>query len=167
MNDDAAFLEELAKSLEDEDQREAVAKALEAVSKAEERATEAEEIAKAERDLRLEREFISKAAEFSLPVPPAELGPVLKRAAENLEREDFDTIVKCLYAASAEGDLYSEIGKRGGGDNADIFDEVEVRAQEIMKSAENVSKEAATAAVFEMNPGAYDQYMKSHPARRI
>jgi hypothetical protein len=169
--DETTFLTELAKSLDDEGaDREAVNKALEIVGKAEQRAKAAEEIAKAERDLRLEREFVAKAAEFNLPVKSADLGPVLKRAAENLEEDDFKTIIKCLRAASASEDygvnLYGEVGKRGGGDNADILSSVEAAAQEIVGKSADVTTEAATLQVLMENPRAYDEYMRDHPSHR-
>ena len=58
-----------------------------------------QEIAKAERDLRLTREYISKAEEYNLPVDPKELGPVLYRMAETMEYDDCAVIAKCLETA--------------------------------------------------------------------
>jgi len=169
--DDTTFLTELAKSLDDDSaDRETVSKAMEIVTKAEQRAKQAEEIAKAERDLRLEREFVAKAAEFNLPVKSTDLGPVLKRAAENLDTEDFKTIVKCLRAASAAedfgGNLYGEVGKRGGGDNADILSSVDAAAQELVTKSDSLTPEAATLQVLMDNPAAYDEYLRDHPSRR-
>lgn len=167
--DSNAFLEELSKSLTAEDNREVVAK-VEAqlsryqsqISKAEARITQAEEIAKSERDLRLEREFVSKAAEYNLPVDADELGPVLKRAAESLSLEDFSVLVKCLDAgSSAETMLYGEVGKQGGGSNLDIFDQVNAQAEEILKSNAGITPEQATTMVMDSYPDAYDEYMRN------
>lgn len=155
--DDNLFLSELAKSLDAEESREAISKAYEAVSKAEQRAAQAEEIAKQERDLRLEREFIAKAAEFDVPVPAKDLGPVLKRLAESVTREDFQTIVKCLQASTEQNSLFKEFGKRGGGDNSSVLDTVEARAQELI--GKSLTPEQAVAQVFEMDPKAYDSYV--------
>lgn len=169
MSDDL-FLAELAKSLDDEDQREAVGKALQAVSKAEQRAQQAETIAKQERDLRLEREFIAKAAEFNVPVSADELGPVLKRMAESVTKDDFQVIVKCLNAVSAKDDIFGEVGKRGGGANGSVLDEVNARAMALATGGDvskALSPEAAVAEVFEMDPRAYDAYLSDHPSRRI
>lgn len=161
MDTNDLFLAELAKSLDAEDNRELIGKAYEAVSKAEERAKAAEEIAKQERDLRLEREFIAKAAEFDVPVPAKELGPVLKRLAESVSKEDFQTVVKCLQASTEQNALFQEFGKRGGGSNGSILDEVEQRALSLA-SGDGVSKaltpEQAVAQVFDMDPAAYDRY---------
>lgn len=157
MNDNDLFLAELAKSLDEEDNRELIGKAYEAVSKAEERAQRAEEIAKQERDLRLEREFVAKAAEFDVPVAARDLGPVLKRLAESVSKEDFQVVVKCLRAQSEASSIYGEIGKRGGGDNGSILDEVEHRAQEFV--GKSLTPEQAVERVFEMDPRAYDAYV--------
>jgi len=171
--DETTFLTELAKSLDDDGaDSESISKALEIVSKAEQRARQAEEIAKSERDLRLEREFVAKAAEFNLPVKADDLGPVLKRAAENLDAEDFKTIVKCLRANTAAADMgaqnfFGEVGKRGGGDNADVMSSVEAAAQELVGKSADITPEAATLQVLADNPRAYDEYMRDHPSRRM
>jgi hypothetical protein len=164
MDTNDLFLQELAKSLDQEDNRELIGKAYEAVSKAEERAQAAEEIAKAERDLRLEREFIAKADEFNVPVSSKELGPVLKRLAESATVEDFQVIVKCLRGTSEQASLFSEVGKRGGGDNGSILDEVNARAQEFVGKA--LTPEQAVTQVFEMDPRAYDAYVAERRAAR-
>ena len=168
--DETTFLTELAKSLDDDEEREAVNKALETVAKAEYRAQQAENIAKAERDLRLEREFIAKAAEFNLPVRSEELGPVLKRVAEATTEDDFKTIVKCLRAASAVNDFanpFGEVGKRGGGDNADILSSVDAAAAELVTKSQGLTPEVATLQVLNDNPAAYDEYLREQRARSL
>lgn len=170
MSDDRSFLVELAKSLDAEDdaeQREVLSKAMDAVSKASQRADAAEQIAKSERNLRLEREFISKAAEFNLPVSPAELGPVLKRASESLPLEDVAVIVKCLRSASAQMDasntnLFGEVGKAYN-TNGSIFDEIEQAANEFSKSS--TSREDAFSKALNDNPHLYDEYLASRRGR--
>ena len=85
-------LEKVAAWVEDDD---AIMKAadpaiVEIVKAAEERAEAAEQIAKAERDFRLEREFIAKAGELdNLSVDPEAFGRVLKSASEVLDAEVF------------------------------------------------------------------------------
>lgn len=169
------FLEELSKALRDEDQVEAVSKAFQAqqdafnteLSKRDQQLVQLTEVAKSERDLRLEREFIAKAAEFDVPVAAEELGPVLKRAAESLDLEDFSVLVKCLDAAGAADYLFGEVGKRGTADNADIFEMVEAGAEELAKSNGNLTGEQALAQVFEMNPEIYDQYTANQRANKL
>lgn len=157
--DGNAFLEELSKAIRDEDRGE-FSKALQARFEAyETEVSKAQEIAKAERDLRLEREFIAKAAEFDVPVAPDQLGPVLKRAAENLSEEDFGVIVKCLDAATEVAqEIYGEIGKRGMGANSDVLSQVSAEAEELAKNG-GPSGAEAVAAIFESNPAAYDEYL--------
>lgn len=172
--DTGAFLEELSKALRDEDQVEAVSKAFaaqqnafqEELSKRDAHVAELTEFAKAERDLRLEREFIAKAAEFDVPVAPEELGPVLKRAAESLDMEDFSVIVKCLDAAGAGEALFGEFGKRGTADNADIFDMVDGAAEELTKNYDVTGAQAVTS-VFEANPDLYDQFVANQRHNRF
>lgn len=150
-----SVLEELSKAYTDDDRDKVFAKALGRVEELEKQQAEFEKIAKAERDLRLTREYIAKAAEYNLPVEPQELGPVLYRMAESMSYEDCSVIAKCLEAA---GDmLFQEIGYQGGGDNMDIMSAVEAKAIEIGKSAspQNVQ------TVFDQNPAAYDEYLAS------
>lgn len=148
-------MEELSKAYTDHDRDEVIAKALGRVEELEQAQHEAEEIAKSERDLRLTREYIAKAAEYNLPVDPAELGPVLYRMAETMDYDDCAVIAKCLEGAGAM--IFEEQGYIGGGDNNDIMSQVERHAVEIGKSAD-----AGTITnVFDQSPEAYDQYLAS------
>ena len=158
----------LSKALGDSDRDQVVAKALGEVTKAQRRAERAEGVAKAERDLRLTREYIAKAAEYvGLPVPAETLGPVLKRCTESLSKADCEVLARCLDAAanSAESggyDPYAEIGKSGGGDNNDILTQVNAHAEEMFGKADpgtGFTREHAVSKVFEDNPGAYDEYL--------
>lgn len=154
------FLQELAKSLEDEDARENIAKAMELVEKANERAEEAERIAKEEQEHRLNREYVELAKSYAgLPVSPEEFGPVLKRLHDHLEEEDIEVLSKVFEAKSEEMEsLFGEFGKVGGADNSDVFTQVEKQAEEISKS-EGISAEQARARVLESNPKLYDEYL--------
>lgn len=173
-DDDAAedtaqqVLAGLSKALGDADRDQVVAKAMGEITKAQRRAERAEGVAKAERDLRLTREYIAKAGEYSgLPVPPEVLGPILKRCTESLSKQDCEVLAQCLDAAAYAGesgsfDPYSEIGKSGGGDNADILTQVSARADDMFAKAEpgtGFTREHAVSKVFEDNPAAYDEYL--------
>jgi len=149
----ASVMEELSKAFSDEDRDKVIAKALGRMEELEAQQREYQEVAKAERDLRLTREYISKAAEYNLPVDPAELGPVLYRMAETMDYDDCAVIAKCLESAGEI--LFQEVGYQGGGDNNDIMSQVERHAVEIGKSA----APADVMSVFEENPDAYDQYL--------
>jgi hypothetical protein len=148
--------EELSKALNDDDRDYAISKALEAVDAYADQAAEAEEIAKAERELRLDREYTEIAKSYNLPVHPEVLGPVMKRLAEYMSDEDCEVIAKCFEAASEA--LFEETGYMGGGDNVDIYQQVEAAAMQHVGKA-GVSHEQVVADLFDMNPGAYDEYL--------
>lgn len=152
--------QDLSKAFTDVQRDEVISKAAEEVSKANARAEEAERIAKSERDLRLTREYIAKAADYNVGVSPDVLGPVLMRAAEALSYDDCAVIAKALESASDAA--FQEIGFSGMADNNDVFARASAVADELIgKSADGVSKAAATAKVFEQNPSAYDEYLSS------
>ena len=152
------FREELSKALTDIDRDEVISKYVGEISKAEARALAAEEIAKSERTLRLEREYISKAAEYNVPIAPEELGPVLMRMAETMSYEDCSTIHKALTSAGEI--LWEEVGYQGMADNDDVFSQVDALAGEfVSKSAGDISKHSAVADLFASNPRAYDEYI--------
>jgi len=153
--------EQLSKALTDADRDEVLAKALGQMDEYEQRAAQAEQIAKSERDLRLTREYIAKAAEYNVPVDPEELGPVLMRCAENLDFDDCAVLHKALTAAGEM--LFEEAGYTGQNDNVDPFDQVEAyldeqAAKQVAKGAERISKEHAITEFFDNDPSAYDRY---------
>lgn len=151
---------DLSKAFTDMERDSVISKAADEISKANARADEASEIAKSERDLRLTREYISKAADYNVAVHPTELGPVLMRMAESMSYDDCAVIAKALESASDVA--FDEIGFSGGGSNNDVFMAVQHAADELVgKSANGVSKAQATAQVFEANPYAYDEYLAS------
>ena len=94
-----AVMEELSKAYSDSDRDQVIAKALGRVEELEQIQNQYATIAKSERDLRLTREYISKAADYNLPVAPDELGPVLYRMAESMSYDDCAVIAKCLETA--------------------------------------------------------------------
>ena len=147
------LMEELSKAYSDDDRDKVLSKAFSKIDEIQKGYTEMAEIAKSERDLRLTREYISKAAEYNVPVDPAELGPVLYRMAESMSYEDCSVIAKCLDSISDA--LFSEHGYVGGGDNDDIYSQVQARAVEMSKSADP----ASISKVFDEHPEAYDQYL--------
>lgn len=146
---------ELEKAYTDEERDQVIAKAFSRFDELEEKYSKAEEVAKSERDLRLTREYIAKAAEYNLPVDPQDLGPVLYRMAETMSYDDCAVIAKCLETAGEA--LFQEIGYQGGGDNNDIMSQVEMHAQEIGKSADAET----VAGIFDENPEAYEQYLSA------
>jgi len=151
--------EDLSKAFTDIERDDVISKAMGEVAKAEARAAEAEKIAKAERDLRLTREYVSKAAEYGIGgVTPNELGPVLMRAAESLPYEDCVVLHKALTSA---GEVFKELGTAGGAENSyDPFGVVDdILAADVSKG--DVSRDAAIAKAFANNPAAYDEYQRN------
>lgn len=150
---------DLSKALSEIERDDAISKAAEAISKAEQRVINAERIAKAERDLRLTREYIAKAADYNVPIAPEELGPVLMRAAELLPDADCAVLHKALSSAGEM--LFSEAGYTGQADNDDPMARIEAELQgQVAKGAgEQLSKAEAVTAYFANNPGAYDEYV--------
>ncbi len=156
--------EDLSKALTDVERNEAISKAMDEVSKAQYRVEQAERIAKSERDLRLTREYIGKAAEYNVPVAPEELGPVLMRMAETMEDRDCAVIHKALTAA---GELiFQEIGFQGGGDNVDIMSQVDAYiGEEVAKSHDGPSREQMITKAFESDDSLYMQYLADRANR--
>jgi hypothetical protein len=152
--------EELSKAVTEADRDEVLAKALGQIEAYEGEIAEAQEIAKSERELRLTREYIAKAAEYNVPVDPAELGPVLMRCAENLEYEDCAVLHKALSAAGQM--LFDELGFQGEADNDDPFTQIEAELeQQVAKGREQMSKAEAVTKYFDNDPRAYDEYRAS------
>jgi hypothetical protein len=151
--------EELSKAIAAEDggkQSEVLSKALEEISKAEQRAAAAETIAKAERDLRLTREYVSKAESYGVPVDAAELGPVLMRMAEAMSYQDCSVINKALTTSGA---IAKEFGATGQADNDDPFTAIEQQLEaEVSKNAGDGSRAQRLTAFFDDNPDAYERY---------
>ena len=159
----ASVMEELSKAFSDKDRDQVIAKALGRVEELEGQQRQAIEIAKSERDLRLTREYISKAADYNLPVAPEELGPVLYRMAETMSYDDCAVIAKCLETAGEI--LFEETGYQGGGDNADIYSQVEQHAYDTFGKSDGFNAVSAVNTVFDQNPDAYDEYIAAQRNR--
>lgn len=150
-------MEELSKAYTDEDRDKVIAKAFDQVEQYSQKVEQAEQVAKSERDLRLTREYISKAAEYNVPIDPDDLGPVLYRMAETMSYDDCATIHKALESAGAA--LFDEIGHIGGGDNNDIMSQVQAYVNDNVSKSEDYNEAASISKAFDMNPEAYEQYL--------
>lgn len=108
--------------------REALEKAEARAEKLEKQAAEDAKIAKAERDLRLTREFVAKAeTEFpNVGGDASEFGPMLKAMSETLSEDVFKAVETRLRAAEEQvrtSNLFKELGQGGDptpGANAEI-----------------------------------------------
>jgi hypothetical protein len=157
----AGIRSELAKAVNEDDRDAVLSKAFTTLSKraayAESQLAHAEEIAKGERDLRLQREYIAKAAEYNVPIDPEELGPVIMRMAESMSYDDCAVIHKALAAAGEM--LYTEAGFDSSGIPDDPISQIDAFLDEqVSKSDGGLSKAGAISAFFDSNPEAYDAY---------
>jgi hypothetical protein len=139
------------------EEQESIAKA------ATEAAAKADEIAKAERDLRLVREHVEKAAAYSrLPGWKAEeMGPVLKSLHEQAPEveEKLLPVLQAAQEAIVKGTLFSELGTaRRGVSSGEVSDDLEAKAQAIVeKSDGKVTIEKARVQVLSQHPELYDK----------
>ena len=148
--------EELSKALTDKDREEVISKALGQVGALTEQVEIAKAAAENERQLRLEREYTEIAKSYNLPFPDDDLGRVLMHAAEALPPEDCEIIHKAFEVAGEA--IFEEYGQMGGGDNADVYQQVEAYLDnQVSKSGG--SREEALVDFFGQNPDAYDEYL--------
>lgn len=138
---------------------------VEIVKAAEERAAAAEAIAKAERDFRLEREFVAKAAELeALPVKADEFGMLLKSVADVLTEEQYDAIWNVLTAANAsiaKSAMFGEVGKSSATSDGDgPMNIIEKAAARLMNDEPNLTKEQAIAKAVAADATLYTQYIR-------
>lgn len=154
-----SVLEQLSKSLDDGDRDEVIAKAMDLVEEANLRAARAEQIAKSLADERDLDGYRQVAAGYGLPVDPDELGGVLKRAAEVLPDRDVAVLDRLFSAAGEQSVMFDELGYNGSSSGSNLLDEVNALALETVGKS-GLSQEAATVALFEANPAAYDEYLR-------
>lgn len=149
-------LEALSKAVTDEDRDAIIAKALDEVEVYKAQAVEVAKQLELEQDLRITSEYISKAAEYNLPVAPDVLGPILKAVATVLTDEQLD-VLDALFEAVGDA-LYDEVGYVGDTDNQSVLNQVNGYADELVGKAD-ISKAEAVVAMFEANPSAYEAYL--------
>lgn len=122
---------------------------------------EAQEVAKAERDARLDREFLAKAE--TLPMIAEDktaLGGLLRRISEALSAEDAAAVEKTLKAANeaiSKSNLFAEFGSGGG--ETTISKSVEAKAEEIRKADPSLTREQAIAKAYDEDPSLLQQAM--------
>jgi hypothetical protein len=163
----ASIREELSKAMTDDARDEIIAKAFGQMAEYEEIAKTAQATAEQERQLRLDREYTEVAKNYSVGIEADVLGPVLKRAAESLSRNDCVVLAKALASASTAVDMFQELGSRGAGTNSDVFDQVEALAKSVVeKSADGgLTTEAAITKAFASQTDMYDQYLAEQQNR--
>lgn len=150
------ILEEFSKAVTDRDREAVISKMADEVDRAHEIAKQALAYAEAEKEARLDEAFISKAAEYNLPVEPEVFGPILKAMATALTSEQLE-VVDALF--NSIGDyLFDEVGYVGESSNTSVLDRVDAFASDFVGKSD-VSKAQAMTFAFENNPAAYDAYL--------
>lgn len=136
------------------------------IEKSQKEAQEATEIAKAEREQRLQKEFISKAE--SLPMiseSKDDLATVLRKAYD-LGGEEYGKQVESLLTAAntqiAKGNLFSIRGSGGG--QTTLTGNVTSAVEAIMKADPTLSKEQAEVRAYEQNPNLFDEALSAQEA---
>jgi hypothetical protein len=152
--------EELSKAMDNESRDEVIAKAMDEVSKARSEAAVANQRAEQLEDLLTESQYVEAVSGYGLPVDPAVLGPIMKRAAEALPEEDL-AVLDRIFAAAGEG-MLTEIGSTGAGDS-DVMDMIESYADKLI-GKNDTSQAEAIVALFDANPAAYDEYLTEQTA---
>lgn len=151
--------EEVRKQLEEVEELKKKAAEAEELRK---RVEEAEALAKAEREERIKREYISKAASFqALPIKPEEFGLVMKALAEK-DPENYakvEAVLKAADEAIVKAGLFAEIG-RSGNTAGSAVQKAEALACEMIQKNAGMTKEQALAKVWVENPELYAEYEK-------
>lgn len=128
-----------------------------------------------------EREFVAKADnEYGKIAPAAELGPVLKAAAESMDAEAFEKLEGFLKGANErveKGDLFAEVGSKvlKGADartaanvvdasSGDGWAKIEKMAEGLVEKSEGLTQEQAIERVLKSAAGreAYAEYMAEY-----
>lgn len=133
------------------------------IRKAEERAEAAEAIAKAEREARLEREFLAKAEQMPyVGESRSEFGTLLKSLNQSLPTETFEKVEQILKAANEqirEGRLFAEAGVGGEGMAGDAYQELEGIAKGYRKADPDLSEAEAFDKAMSERPDLYKRYL--------
>ena len=108
------------------------------------------------------REVVTEVAKsYDVGVSPEVLGPVLKRMAETLSYEDCEVVAKALDSASVAREMFEDLGSTGLGSNSDVLTQVDqIIDGYVAKSGNGETREQLVAKTFEMNPEAYDDYLR-------
>lgn len=128
----------------------------------EKRAKDAEEIAKKEREERITKEFIAKAAQFkAIAVKPEEFGPVLKSISEyNADvYSKLEAVLKAANEVVEKSKLFESIGKSTS-ESGSVWAQIESKANEIVQKNASMTKEQAVAKILRENPNLYVAYQQ-------
>jgi hypothetical protein len=131
------------------------------IEKQQQEIQEATALAKAEREARLEREFLAKAENLRMiSESPTELAGTLRKLydADPDVAAKVEGLLKTADTQIAKGNLFTELG--AGGAEITISKSVEGRAEQLMKTEPTLSREQAIARVYADDPTLYEQELK-------
>jgi len=133
------------------------------------KAEELEKVLKAEREERLRKEYIQKAAaDFgNLPTKPEEFGLVLKGLAEKAPEEyaKLEGVLKAANEAIEKGALFAKVGHSGGLAGGSAMAKIEEVAKSLVQKDASMTKEQAIAKALELHPELYTEYLQETQRR--
>lgn len=132
---------------------------------AEENLKKANELAEAEREVRIQKEYVEKASAFKhVPMETDKLANILRKSGD-LE-EDLTELLKSVSKIVEESELLKETGTQKQSFSSDVS-ALRARAAEIQKELKINYSEALEKAIEE-NPEGYESHVNSlrnHPVR--
>jgi hypothetical protein len=151
-------MEDISKALEQERvEKAALAARVEELEKAANEAKQAE----------ITKSYIEKAAKELKDIPgttPQVFGPVLKSAADKLEKAEFEAIYEALKSANAfikaNSRLTKELGVGGEDLSADPAAQLDAIAKSYVEKDINLTYAKAYSRACENNPAIYNQHVK-------
>ena len=157
-------MNESAEAIQAEIFKSADPRMVELVKGLEDRVASAEAIAKAERDHRLEQEFVAKASTLTnLSVKAEEFGVILKGVADRLTDEQYDAIWQVISSANAnlsKSGLFAEFGKSSTTDNDGPMSIIEKAAATLRQSNPTMTREQSIAKAVSADTNLYNQYLR-------
>jgi uncharacterized Zn finger protein (UPF0148 family) len=114
-----------------------------------------------EKAARLDREYLSKAQGFThLAQKPEEFGPILKGLATKAPDEfaKLEPLLKGWNEAMSQSALFKEVGGAGGAVAGSAEEEINKRAEVLMKADTSLSLAAAEVKVLEADASLYKRY---------
>ncbi len=157
--------EDLLAKLSDED-RAKLEQVFKRQDELEEEAKRAAEIAKAERELRLQKEYLQKAEEFSnLTIEKDKMANVLRKIDESLNEEDAEEVRRALKAAAeaAEAENLFKAAGTPGGSTSSVEEKINTLAKEMVQKGEAKDINAAWTKILSANPDLYKEYLAEKP----
>lgn len=136
----------------------------ERLTKSEEATESANTIAKAERETRLNKEFLAKAEGFvTLPIEAAKFGPILKSVSEKLTKEEsdaLDSVLKSYDEQIRQSELFKEMGTSLPGEKTgSAIAEVQTKAEALRKADPELTAEQALGKAMTDDRDLQERYL--------